>query len=352
MNIVGGQSVQADRLLRAFEGHPEVTVRLRAIDPRLPFGLRRIPYLRTIVSAAFYYASIVPRVLASDVVHAFTSSFWGYTLWVIPAVLLSRITGRKVIVNYRDGRAEHHLRDWRSAVATLKRADAIVVPSQYLVDVMERFGLSAQVIPNAIDISAFRRRERNTLRPILVTNRGLEPLYNVDCTLRAFRLVQDRYPDARLVVANDGPLRAELEALARDLTLTNITFTGAVSQKIMAELYDAADIYVMSPLIDNMPGTLLECFASGLPIVSTSSGGVPYIADHERNALLVPPGSAEDLANACFRLLEEPELALRLAAAGYRDCIERYSADSVRNQWAHFYRNLIGRTQNRLRKSS
>ena len=192
MNIVGGQSVQADRLLRAFEGHPEVTVRLRAIDPPLPLGLRRIPYVRTIVSSVLYYVALVPGVIASNVVHAFTSSFWGYTLWVIPAVLLSRITGRKVIVNYRDGRAEHHLRDWRSAVATLKRTDAIVVPSQYLVDVMARFGLSAQVIPNAIDMTAFRRRDRTTVRPILVTNRGLEPLYNVDCTLRAFRLIQAR----------------------------------------------------------------------------------------------------------------------------------------------------------------
>ena len=47
----------------------------------------------------------------------------------------------------------------------------------------------------------------------------------------------------------------------------------------MAELYDDADIYVMSPLIDNMPGTVLECFASGLPVVSTAAGGVPYVAE-------------------------------------------------------------------------
>jgi glycosyltransferase involved in cell wall biosynthesis len=110
----------------------------------------------------------------------------------------------------------------------------------------------------------------------------------------------------------------------------------------MAELYDAADIYVMSPLVDNMPGTVLECFASGVPVVSTASGGVPYIAENGRNALLAIPGSAEQLASACFRLLEEPGLAFRLTREGYRDCIERYSVASVRNQWRSLYLKLCG----------
>lgn len=340
MQIVGGQSVQADRLLRAFQGHPDIAVKLRSIDPELPFGLRRIPYVRTLAGAPRYYAGLVAGVLGSDVVHAFTSSFWGYTLWVIPAIVMARLSGRPVIVNYRDGRAEHHLRDWRSAAATLERTQAIVVPSPYLAGVFARFGLTVRVIPNAIDLAAWRHRDRQIVGPVFLTNRGLEPLYDVDCTLRAFRLVQDRYPHARFVVGNDGPLRAHLEALARQLQLRQITFTGAVSQRRMAELYDEADIYVMSPRIDNMPGTVLECFASGVPVVSTAAGGVPFIATHERNALLVAPGAHDALAEACVRLIEEPGLASRLAAAGYRDCVERYSVEVVRDQWAGLYREL------------
>jgi glycosyltransferase involved in cell wall biosynthesis len=227
-------------------------------------------------------------------------------------------------------------------VATLKQADTVVAPSPYLAEVFGKFGIHAEVVPNMIDVPAFQHRERRTVRPEFLTNRGLEPLYNVDCTLRAFRLIQDRYPDARFVVGNDGPLRRELERLAASLGLKNITFTGAVSQTRMAEMYDAADIYVMSPVIDNMPGTVLECFASGLPVVSTAAGGVPHVAEHGRNALLTPPGSPDALATACFRLLEEPELAYRLSEQAYRDCIERYSADSVRQQWKQVYRRLVG----------
>jgi glycosyltransferase involved in cell wall biosynthesis len=341
MGIVGGQSVQADRLLRAFQGHDKIELRLRPIDPDIPSFIRDIPYLRTLVNAGFYYTGLPNDIRRSDIVHAFTSSFWGYTLWIIPAVRLARLLGVKIIVHYHDGRAEQHLQHWPSAVSTLRRVDAIVAPSTYLVDVFSRFGLKVEVIPNVVDMAAFVHRERSVVQPVFLTNRGLEELYNVDCTLRCFRLVQDRYPEARFVVANDGPLRRELEALAADLKLRNITFAGSVSQSVMARLYDDADIYVMSPQIDNMPGTVLECFASGLPVVSTAAGGVPYIAEHEKNALLVPPGSAEELAAACIRLLEEPGLALRLAREGYRECLERYSVASVRDQWSRRYATIL-----------
>jgi len=261
---------------------------------------------------------------------------------VIPAIWFSRVLGRKMIVNYRDGRAESHLANWPSAVATLKRADTIVVPSRYLVEVFDKFGVKAEVVPNVIDPRAFRHRERRVVRPEFLTNRGLEPLYNVDCLLHAFQIIQGRYPQAHFVVGNDGPLRSKLEHLASELRLGNIIFTGAVSQSRMTEMYAAADIYVMSPVIDNMPGTVLECFASGLPLVSTAAGGVPHVAEHDRNALLTTPGSPQEIADACFRLLEEPGLAFRLAEQGYRDCVHRYSVDSVRQQWRQVYQRLAG----------
>jgi glycosyltransferase involved in cell wall biosynthesis len=342
MNIVGGQSIQADRLLRAFAGDTDVRIQFRCIDPKLPALIRKVPYVRTGANALFYYAGLLKGVAGSDVIHAFTSSFWGYTLWIIPAIWISRFRGRKIVVNYRDGQAEQHLQNWSSAVPTLRRANAIVVPSRYLVDVFGKFGLHADVIPNTIDVSAFRYRERKSVRPIFLTNRGFEALYNVDCVLRAFRLIQDRYPEARFIVANDGPLRSDLQALADTLKL-NATFTGAVSQSRMAELYDEADIYVMSPLIDNMPGTVLECFASGLPVVSTAAGGVPYVAEHERNALLVPPGSPEALSQACLRLLAEPNLARNLSRRAFEDCVERYSVAAVRDQWRRFYKTMLAR---------
>ena len=77
--------------------------------------------------------------------------------------------------------------------------------------------IRAQSIYNVIDVERFRFRERKPVRPIFLHNRGLEELYNVPCTLKAFGLVQQRYPEACLTIAHDGPLRAELEQMVQRL---------------------------------------------------------------------------------------------------------------------------------------
>src|SRR6185436_16620091 len=127
-----------------------------------------------------------------------------------------------------------------------------------------------------------------------------------------FQIVQRQYPEARLTVAHDGPSRPELEALARRLELRNTEFIGRVPHSKIAALYDDADIYLTSPDFDCMPGSILECFASGLPVVATNAGGIPYIATDGETALLVPRDDHEAMARAAVRLLEDPGLVERL----------------------------------------
>ncbi len=81
----------------------------------------------------------------------------------------------------------------------------------------------------------------------------------------------------------------------------------------MAALYYASDIYLMSPNADNMPLSLLECFAAGLPIVSSKAGGIPNIVEDQQTGLLFQPNDHQAMAACALRLLEEPGLA---AASG------------------------------------
>jgi glycosyltransferase involved in cell wall biosynthesis len=221
----------------------------------------------------------------------------------------------------------------------MRLADAIIAPSGYLVDVFERFNLRARSIFNIVETERFRFRERVPLKPVFFSNRNFEPLYNVACTLRAFALVQKRFPNARIVLAGDGSQRAELEALARELHLSNVEFLGRVEPARMHELYDAADIYLNSPDIDNMPGSIIEAFASGLPVVTTNAGGIPYIVTNEVTGLMVERNDHEAMAESALRLLETPSLAEKIARAAFDEC-RKYSWDSVRGQWLELYREL------------
>lgn len=343
LGILGGQAVQAARLMARLSKEPDLEIDFLPVNPRLPnpFGkLQDIKYVRTLLTSALYAASLLVRVRRYDVIHIFSASYLSFVLAPTPALLVSRLYGKRTVLNYRSGEAEDHLTRWRrTALPTMRLADAIVAPSGYLVDVFKGFNLQARSIFNIVETERFRFRKRAPLKPVFFSNRNFEPLYNVACTLRAFALVQKRFREARLILAGDGSLRAELEALARELSLSNVEFLGRVDPARMHELYDGADIYLNSPDIDNMPGSIIEAFASGLPVVTTNAGGIPYIVTHEETGLMVERNDHEAMAEAAVRLLEDAALAEKIARAAYNEC-RKYAWDSVRGEWLELYREL------------
>ncbi len=128
--------------------------------------------------------------------------------------------------------------------------------------------------------------------------------------------------------------------MRQDLELTGIEFLGQVSPADMPRLYHEADIYINASLIDNMPTSLIEAFAAGTPVVTSSAGGIPKIVDHERTGLMVPPKNFEALADAALRLLREPEFALEMARTARAETVEKYTWQVVRDQWVAAYRQL------------
>ena len=344
LSILGGQAVAAQRLLERLRLVPGLEVGFLPHDPRTNALLRllqRVKYVRTLATSAAYVASLFRTLGAYDIVHVFSASYWSFLLAPTPAILIGKLLGKRVVLNYRSGEAEDHLRRWRrTAIPTLRRADAVVTPSGYLVDVFARFGIPAQSISNFVDPEAVRFRERTSLRPVFLSNRNFQALYNVPCVLRAFALIQARMPEARLIVIGDGPERAHVHETARALALGNVEFVGAVRPTEMGRWYDEADVYLNASDIDNMPNSIIEAFACGLPVVTTRAGGIPYVVEHERNGLMVDCGDHEALAGAALRLLDDTSLAHRLIGEGLRDVREQYTWDAVSDRWARLYRGL------------
>jgi L-malate glycosyltransferase len=343
MGILGGQAVQADRLIRAWQGDPDVHARLVPINPMPPGPLRharQVKYLRTVATQLTYWP-LLPRDLPrADVVHVFSASYFSFLLAPLPAVLVARALGKPVLMNYRSGEAPDHLKRSAIARATLRSVDANAVPSRFLHDVFAAHGIPSEIIPNIVDLERFAFRPRDPLRPRVVSTRNFEALYNVVCTLRTFRLVQDRYPDATLTLVGAGSQDAMLRQLASDLQLRHVTFAGRVAPADIWRYYADADVYLQTPDIDNMPSSVLEAFASGCAVVTTNAGGVPAICDDGVQGLLVPCNDHQAAARAILRLLEEPDLAGRLTAAARAGC-EAYRWDVVRARWVNLYRSLL-----------
>jgi glycosyltransferase involved in cell wall biosynthesis len=346
LRILGGQAVQADRLLRAWDGDAAVEAWLVPVNPEPPRPIRwaqDVKFLRTIITQLAYWPSLVRALRRADVVHVFSAAYTSFLLAPLPAILVARTLGKPVVLNYRSGEAPDHLRRSPIARAALRAVDRNAVPSRFLQEVFAGFGIRADVIPNIVDTDRFRFRRRERLAPRLLSTRNFEPLYNVACTLRTFAIVQRSRPDATLTLVGGGSQDARLRGMAEELGLRHVTFAGRVPPSEIWRYYTEADIYVQTPDIDNMPTSVLEAYSSGCPVVATAAGGVPAILTDEVHGLLASCGDHEAVAARVLRLLDDPALAARLADAARARCDE-CTWTRVRSRWLALYRDLAALT--------
>ncbi len=344
MHILGGQAVQAERLLEAWNDDPEVQAWLVPINPAPPAWLRaasRIKYVRTLITQMTYWPLLLRELRRADVVHVFSASYFSFILAPLPAVLVARLYGKPVVMNYRSGEAPDHLRRSWLARAVLRGVDRNAVPSRFLQEVFATFGLPSEIVPNIVDVDRFAFRRRSPLTPKILSTRNFESLYNVACTLRAFQLVQRDHPDATLTLVGGGAQEGALRALAAELGLRHVTFAGRVSPSEIWRYYADADIYVQTPDIDNMPSSVLEAFASGCPVVASDAGGVPAILTHDTHGLLVGCNDHYATADAISSLLKDQTQVDRLTAAARESC-EKYRWSNVRARWVALYRQVAG----------
>jgi glycosyltransferase involved in cell wall biosynthesis len=338
LDILGGQGVQARTLVDALRGEG-YDVMFLPINPAFPAGLgwvRRFPGVRTIVNQSFYVPSLA-RLASADVVHVFSASYWSFLLAPVPAMLAARSMNKRVILHYHSGEADDHLSHWGPLVKPwLRLADEIVVPSEYLRRVFARHGYAVRVIPNVIDLSEYRFRDRLPLRPRMLSTRNLEPYYRVDLVIEAFNRFKAIEPAATLTIAGYGSEEARLRRLAAQGARDSIRFVGKVDRQLMPQLYNEADIFVNASVVDNQPVSILEAFAAGLPVVSTATGDIPFMVEHGRTGLVVSSPRADMLADAMCALWRDPRWARDMARRA-RDEATKYTWPACRTLWAQAY---------------
>lgn len=342
LRYVGGQSVQADLLLRHWDGDRDLKASFIPVDPEFPWGLgwvRRIPGLRTLVRTPIYLAGLWRGLGEAEIAHIFSASYSSFLVAPVPAWLVARMRRKKVLINYHSGEARDHLRSSRFARSVLKRADRLITPSGYLVEVFREFGLHAEPVANIVDLAQFRYRERRPLRPHLICSRGFHRYYCVDHVVEAFAEVRRAFPEAVLDLVGGGSLEPEIRRLVSRLKLPGVNFCGVVSRKEIDQYYDRADIFINASRLDNMPLSVLEAFACGTPVVTTAPEGMRYLVEHGRTGLLSQPGDPGELARNVLAVLEDPQLAERLASNARAE-LRLYGWDSVRDEWLRVYRGL------------
>ena len=338
MRIVGGQSIQAKRLIDAFADNENIEINFLPNDPETVF--QNVKFLRTIFTSVKFWWLLLTKLVKTDIVHVFSSGTTSYIISTLPPLFMAKLFGKKTILNYHTGEAEEHLKNWKlTAQPTMKWFDEIIVPSQFLVDVFAKYDLKAEAIFNFVDSEKFKFRERNELRPVFLSNRNFEQYYNVSCVIRSFSEIQKKYSEARLIVAGFGSEEKKLKNLVAELNLKNVEFVGKIPNEEMPKLYDSADIYLNSSLVDNMPLSLIEAFSVGIPVVSSNAGGIPYLIEDGKTGFLVEMNDCRSLAEKAMFLLENKEVAKKIIANARAEVV-KYSWEKVQKNWLNTYQNL------------
>lgn len=337
----GGMAMQTQQLVELLRGERAEVLLVPTNPPYRPAWVANVHGVRALFRLLPFLGALWRATGRSDVIHVMANSGWSWHLFAAPAVWVAALRRVPVVVNYRGGEAAAFLQRSAGLVrATMRRASRLVVPSGFLQEVFALHQMPAEVVPNVVDLARFHPTQPGKTVQLIVA-RNLEPIYDNATALRAFALVLAEYPEARLVVAGTGPDERALRQLAAELRIADqVTFAGRLDRDAMARCLRESRVSLNPSLADNMPNSVLEALASGVPVVSTRVGGVPHVVEDGETALLVPPADPAAMAAAVLRLMREPALAERLRAAGLRS-VARYTWAQAGPRWSAVYRSVL-----------
>jgi len=169
-------------------------------------------------------------------------------------------------------------------------------------------------------------------------------------TLRAFAVVLGKYPNATLTIAGEGPLRDELQKLARELSVdAHVSFTGFISQEQLRDIYYRSHIFLHPSQTghdgnqEGIPNSMLEAMASGLPVFATQHGGIPEAIENSVSGVLVPERDHEALARVLLNAAEDPVFLSQIARTGAEVVRKNFDLDAQAQRLEEIYLRTIGR---------
>ncbi len=288
----------------------------------------------------FYFRCLI-TFLSANIVHLIINS--GKT-WILHApfvCVVSKCFGKKLLINYRGGDAKNFIQRYPYwTLPFLKMADYLVVQSAYLQAVFSTYHLESEVIPNPVDRCFFgevKALPRKNQYHLLIA-RHLEPVYNIDSAIKAMSILKKQETSKfYLSILGDGTQKQRLQALIEELQLDEIVqLVGEVDHKDILLHYAQADIVINTSLQDNFPNALLEASACGIPVITTSVGGIAQLYQHKKTAWLIEPNQEYQIVEAIKTVVSSPDLYQELSKNGLA-LVENWTWDKIFPLWQSIY---------------
>jgi glycosyltransferase involved in cell wall biosynthesis len=229
---------------------------------------------------------------------------------------------------------------------TLRDADWVVGCSAAILD--KGRGLAAEiasrssVIHNGLEVPALSPTPLPFEAPRLLCLGRLHVKKGIDVALTAFESIVERFPKTRLIIAGDGPARAELEHQSISKGLNRVVdFLGWVAPKDVPNLINTCTMLLMPSRAESLPLVALQAALMARPVVGTRVGGLPEVVAHEQTGLLVESDNSAQLRDATTFLLARPDIATRMGQAARRRMQTEFSWERHVHAYDALYRKMI-----------
>jgi glycosyltransferase involved in cell wall biosynthesis len=240
----------------------------------------------------------------------------------------------------------------------MKRSNALIGVSTYTKkELTEFYDITEEkirVIYNGVDVEKFKpntdkagvRRElglEEKQKIILFVGR-LYQRKGLDTLLQSIPKVIQNFKDVKFVICGEGfkQNKEKLLKLVKKLNIdSSVLFVGYFPDEKLPDLYAASDIFVLPALYENFPFAILEAQATGLPVISTTVGGIPELITDHKNGLLVEPANSEQLTETVMSLLQNPEFAEELGRCGRRLVEEKFAWPLVTGELVDLYSQIL-----------
>ncbi|MGA9365464.1 MAG: N-acetyl-alpha-D-glucosaminyl L-malate synthase BshA [Bacteroidota bacterium] len=236
---------------------------------------------------------------------------------------------------------------------SIEQSDGVTAVSRFLKEkTITNYGINKdiEVIPNFVDTAKYRRIDADAIRKqiapggekILIHVSNFRLVKRVPDAINIYNTVRQRVP-SKLVLIGDGPDRSNCERLCRDLKIyEDVKFLG--KQAELVPLLSAADLFLMPSQSESFGLSALEAMACGVPVVSSSVGGLPELLVHGETGFIAEIGDIQRMARYAIDLLTNEQKHSLFADASRRRAVEMFDVKKVVDLYEGFYERVLSGT--------